>query len=145
VTLVPVLMGLLVRGKIPHENANPLNRFLMRLYRPALEAVLRFPKATLLIAGLVGADRHPGHAAGRRVHAAAGRRRPALHAVGLPGLSVSKATELLQQTDRLIKTVPRSSACSARPAAPTARPTRRRWRCSRPPSSSSRASSGARA
>ena len=41
VTLVPVLMGFLIRGRIPHENANPINRVLIRLYRPLLEATLR--------------------------------------------------------------------------------------------------------
>src|SRR6195952_4260525 len=46
ITLVPVLMGYLIRGRIPRETANPLNRFLMAVYRPALEAVLRFPGAT---------------------------------------------------------------------------------------------------
>ena len=49
----------------------------------------------------------------------------------LPGLSVGKAAELLQQTDRLIKTVPEVAASTARPAAPKPPPTRRRWRCSR--------------
>jgi Cu(I)/Ag(I) efflux system membrane protein CusA/SilA len=53
VTLVPVLMGYLIRGHIPKESANPVNRGLMALYRPALEAVLRWPKATLVVATLV--------------------------------------------------------------------------------------------
>ena len=107
VTLVPVLMGLLVRGRIPHEAANPLNRLLMRLYRPALEAVLRFPKTTLLLAGLVlaltavpvmrlGAEFMPPLDEGDLLYMPS----------ALPGLSVAKASELLQQTDRLIKTVP---------------------------------------
>jgi Cu(I)/Ag(I) efflux system membrane protein CusA/SilA len=107
VTLIPVLMGYLVRGRIPHEAANPLNRFLMAVYRPALELVLRFPKGTLAVAaGCPGADRRAADAAGRRVHAAAGRGRPALHAVGTARPVGVKASELLQQTDRLIKTVP---------------------------------------
>ncbi|WP_395691087.1 efflux RND transporter permease subunit [Piscinibacter sp.] len=107
VTLVPVLMGLMVRGRIPHEAANPLNRWLMRLYRPALEAVLRFPKATLAVAGLVlaltaiplarlGGEFMPPLDEGDLLYMPS----------ALPGLSVAKATELLQQTDRLIKTVP---------------------------------------
>ena len=59
VTLVPVLMGYLIRGRIPRENSNPLNRFLMAAYRPLLEAVLRFPKATLGRRGSAsGADGH---------------------------------------------------------------------------------------
>ena len=107
VTLVPVLMGLMVRGRIPHEAANPLTRWLMRLYRPALEAVLRFPKATLAVAGLVlaltaiplarlGGEFMPPLDEGDLLYMPS----------ALPGLSVAKATELLQQTDRLIKTVP---------------------------------------
>ncbi|MGB5726124.1 MAG: efflux RND transporter permease subunit, partial [Thiogranum sp.] len=50
VTLVPVLMGYLIRGRIPHESANPLSRFLIWVYRPLLDAVLAAPKATLAVA-----------------------------------------------------------------------------------------------
>lgn len=107
VTLVPVLMGYLVRGRIPRETANPLNRFLMAAYRPALEAVLRFPRSTLAIAGLVlaltavplmrlGGEFMPPLDEGDLLYMPS----------ALPGLSVSKASELLQQTDRLIRTVP---------------------------------------
>lgn len=107
VTLVPVLMGWLVRGRIPRETANPLNRWLMAAYRPALELVLRFPKATLCIAGLVlaltawplarlGGEFMPPLDEGDLLYMPS----------ALPGLSVSKASELLQQTDRLIRTVP---------------------------------------
>ncbi len=107
VTLVPVLMGYLVRGRIPRETANPLNRFLMAVYRPALEAVLRFPKATLLVAAAVlavtvipasrlGAEFMPALDEGDLLYMPS----------ALPGLSASKASQLLQQTDRLIKTVP---------------------------------------
>lgn len=107
VTLVPVLMGYLIRGRIPHEAANPVNRFLMAAYRPALEAVLRFPKATLVVAGvLLAITLVP-------VMRLGGEFMPPLDEGDLlympsafPGLSVSKASELLQQTDRLIKTVP---------------------------------------
>ncbi len=107
VTLVPVLMGWLIRGRIPHESANPLNRWLMAAYRPLLDAVLRFPKATLTLAGLclaltavpllqLGGEFMPAMDEGDLLYMPS----------ALPGLSVSKATELLQQTDRLIKTVP---------------------------------------
>lgn len=107
VTLVPVLMGYLIRGRIPKETANPVNRFLIAAYRPALEAVLRFPKATLLAAAVVlaatliplmrlGGEFMPPLDEGDLLYMPS----------ALPGLSVSKATELLQQTDRLIKTVP---------------------------------------
>ncbi|MBB1603378.1 efflux RND transporter permease subunit [Variovorax sp. UMC13] len=107
VTLIPVLMGYLIRGRIPHEAANPVNRFLMAVYRPALEWVLRFPKATLLVAALLlaltavplmrlGGEFMPPLDEGDLLYMPS----------ALPGLSVSKAAELLQQTDRLIKTVP---------------------------------------
>jgi Cu(I)/Ag(I) efflux system membrane protein CusA/SilA len=107
VTLVPVLMGYLVRGRIPREASNPLNRFLVRLYRPALEAVLRFPKLTLVVAGVLlvltaipvlrlGGEFMPPLDEGDLLYMPS----------ALPGLSASKAAELLQLTDRLIKTVP---------------------------------------
>ena len=107
VTLVPVLMGYLIRGRIPHEASNPINRFLMAVYRPALEAVLRFPKTTLAVAGLLlvltaipvmrlGGEFMPPLDEGDLLYMPS----------ALPGLSISKASELLQQTDRLIKTVP---------------------------------------
>ena len=53
VTLIPVLMGYLIRGKIPAEQANPLNRFLIALYRPLLAGVLKFPKMTLVVASVL--------------------------------------------------------------------------------------------
>jgi Cu(I)/Ag(I) efflux system membrane protein CusA/SilA len=107
VTLVPVLMGYLIRGRIPHEHANPVNRALMAAYRPLLEAVLRFPKATLAVAVVLmavtvipvmrlGGEFLPPLDEGDLLYMPS----------ALPGLSVSKASELLQQTDRLIKTVP---------------------------------------
>ena len=107
VTLVPVLMGYLVRGRIPQEAANPINRWLMTAYRPALDAVLRFPKATLLLAALLTA------LTALPVLGLGGEFMPPLDEgdllympTALPGLSIAKATALLQQTDRLIKTVP---------------------------------------
>ena len=107
VTLVPVLMGYFIRGRIPHEAANPVNRLLIAVYRPALDAVLRFPKTMLLIAAAVLA------LTAVPVMRLGGEFMPALDEgdllympSALPGISVSKASELLQQTDRLIKTVP---------------------------------------
>lgn len=107
VTLVPVLMGYWIRGKIPDEHRNPLNRGLISIYKPALEAVLRWPKATLLVAVLVfltglwpatrlGGEFLPPLDEGDLLYMP----------TALPGLSAQKASELLQQTDRLIKTVP---------------------------------------
>ena len=56
ITLIPVLMGWLIRGKIPAEQSNPVNRWLTRIYRPALDWVLERPKKALVIAGLVFAN-----------------------------------------------------------------------------------------
>ena len=106
-TLIPVLMGYLIRGRIPDEKANPLNRLLMALYRPLLDAVLRGPKLTLVIAAIalaaslwplqhIGAEFMPRLDEGDLLYMPS----------ALPGLSAGKAAELLQQTDRLIKTVP---------------------------------------
>ncbi len=107
VTLVPVLMGYFIRGRIPREAANPINRLLIAVYRPALEAVLRFPKTTLVVAALLLA------LTAIPISRLGGEFMPALDEgdllympSALPGLSISKASELLQQTDRLIKTVP---------------------------------------
>ncbi|MGY2492850.1 efflux RND transporter permease subunit [Cupriavidus sp. CP313] len=107
VTLIPVLMGYLIRGRIPSEQANPLNRFLIRLYQPVLARVLRFPKTTILVAALllaatawpilrVGGEFMPPLDEGDLLYMPS----------ALPGLSAGKASQLLQQTDRLIKTVP---------------------------------------
>jgi copper/silver efflux system protein len=107
VTLIPVLMGYLIRGRIPDEQKNPLNRFLIALYRPLLDRVLRFPKLTLLGAALVvivtvwpmtrlGGEFMPPLDEGDVLYMPS----------ALPGLSAGKVQQLLQQTDRLIKTVP---------------------------------------
>ena len=107
VTLIPVLMGYLIRGRIPDEKTNPLNRLLIALYRPLLNGVLRMPKLTLALAAVVlvvslwplqhlGAEFMPRLDEGDILYMPS----------ALPGLSPGKAAELLQQTDRLIKTVP---------------------------------------
>jgi len=107
VTLVPVLMGYWIRGRIPSERRNPLNRLLIALYRPCLEFALRWPKTVLLIAVLafattwwplsrIGGEFLPPLDEGDLLYMPS----------ALPGLSAAKAAELLQRTDRLIKTVP---------------------------------------
>ena len=107
VTLIPVLMGYWVRGRIPEETKNPLNRVLINAYRPLLEKVLRHPKSTLVIAVLVllsalwpisrlGGEFLPPLDEGDLLYMPS----------ALPGLSASKAAQLLQQTDRMIKRVP---------------------------------------
>jgi Cu(I)/Ag(I) efflux system membrane protein CusA/SilA len=107
VTLIPVLMGYLVRGRIPEETANPLNRGLIALYRPALDAVLKAPKTTLLVAALLlGVSLWPLKHIGAEFMPPLDEGDLLYMPTALPGLSVAKAAELLQQTDRLIKTVP---------------------------------------
>ncbi|GAB2189933.1 CusA/CzcA family heavy metal efflux RND transporter [Sessilibacter sp. MAH1] len=107
VTLVPVLMGYFVRGRIRTEQENPINRFLMNSYRPLLKRVLKFPKLTLavfigvLISGVwplfnIGSEFMPELNEGDLMYM------PTTY----PGVSIGKAREILQQTDKLIKTVP---------------------------------------
>jgi copper/silver efflux system protein len=107
VTLIPVLTGYLVRGRIRAERDNPLNRRLIRGYRPILEAVLRHSKVALLLAGLLlltaliplsqlGSEFMPAMDEGTLLYMP----------TALPGLSAGKASQLLQLTDRMIKTVP---------------------------------------
>ncbi len=107
VTLVPVLMGYFIRGRIPHEASNPVNRLLIAVYRPALDAVLRFPKATLVVAAtLLALTAFPLMRLGGEFMPALDEGDLLYMPSALPGLAISKASELLQQTDRLIKTVP---------------------------------------
>ena len=107
VTLVPILMGYLIRGRIPDEQRNPLNRVLIRLYRPLLDVVLRHPVATLLVAGAVAvASIWPATRLGAEFLPPLDEGDLLYMPSALPGLSIAKASELLQQTDRLIKTVP---------------------------------------
>ncbi len=165
VTLVPVLMGYLIRGRIPREETNPLNRLLIRLYRPLLKWTLKRPRITLVLAllilgstliplfgvgGLLAPLKWPFQAVGWVV--AEGPHRMVIERIGvwqsglatswretfqgvpvlqdwssglgsefmpeldegdlmympttLPGISIGKARQLLQQTDRLIASLP---------------------------------------
>ncbi len=107
ITLVPVLMGWLIRGRIPAEDSNPINRFLTRIYRPALDWVLAKPKQALLIAGLVFASSvWPISQTGGEFMPQMNEGDLLYMPSALPGISTAKASMLLQQTDRLIKTVP---------------------------------------
>jgi copper/silver efflux system protein len=107
ITLVPVLMGYFVRGRIPSEQRNPLTRALIALYQPLLNSVLNWPKITIIIALIVSASAYyPWSKMGQEFM-------PSMHEgdllympTALPGLSPQAASTLLQQTDRLIKQVP---------------------------------------
>ena len=107
VTLVPVLMGWLIRGRIPSEQANPINRALTAAYRPAIDWVLRRPKTTMIIAALLFATTAwPASRLGGEFLPAMDEGDLLYMPSALPGLSASKASQLLQQTDRMIKSVP---------------------------------------
>lgn len=107
ITLVPVLMLLFIRGKIIPEQKNPINRFLIAIYRPIIAVVLRFKTATVISAIVIllisfwpasrlGSEFMPTLNEGTLLYMPA----------SLPGMSVTKAAELLQQQDRIIKSFP---------------------------------------
>jgi copper/silver efflux system protein len=107
VTLIPVLMYYCIRGRIPDERSNPLNRFLIFLYRPLLDFVLRHPKTMLLVSALaivvtivpltrLGSEFMPPLVEGDLLFMPS----------ALPGLSADKASQLLQQTDKVLMQFP---------------------------------------
>ena len=107
ITLIPVLMLYLLRGKIPSEQANPLSRVLIALYTPVLELCLRFPKSLVLLAVLaLGSSLLPWQRLSSEFMPAFAEGDLLYMPTTLPGLSPATAAKLLQQTDRLIKTVP---------------------------------------
>lgn len=107
ITLVPVLMGYFIRGKVTPEHKNPINRLLIAVYRPLIHAVIGFPRATLALAGVIlvvglwplsrlGSEFMPPLDEGDLLYM------PTTY----PGISVDKAREVLQQTNKLIRSVP---------------------------------------
>lgn len=107
IVAIPILMGFWIRGRIPAESSNPLNRFLIRIYHPLLLKVLHWPKTTLLIALLsiltvawplnrVGGEFLPQINEGDLLYMPS----------TLPGISAAQAADMLQKTDKLIMTVP---------------------------------------
>ena len=107
ITLVPVLMGYFIKGKIISENRNPINRGLLTIYKPVMSAILKFPKTIILLTVLLfivtlwpfsqlGSEFMPPLNEGDLMYM------PTM----LPGVSIGKARQVLQQTDKLIKQVP---------------------------------------
>ncbi|MGB5578714.1 MAG: efflux RND transporter permease subunit [Woeseiaceae bacterium] len=107
ITLVPVLMGYFIRGKVTPEHKNPINRILVAAYQPVIHAVIRFPKGTLALAGIVlliglwpatqlGSEFMPPLDEGDLMYM------PTTY----PGVSIDKAREILQSTDKMIRAVP---------------------------------------
>ncbi len=107
VTLIPVLILLLVRGRIHPENANPLNRAAMAAYRPMLEAALRHPRIVLaMTVVLIAATAWPASRLGREFMPDMFEGDLMYMPTALPGISADTVRALLQQTDRMIRTVP---------------------------------------
>lgn len=107
ITLVPVLMGYFIRGKIIAEHKNPVNKFLTGLYMPALNMVLKFPKSTLAMALVVlGIGLWPIDKIGSEFIPPLDEGDLMYMPTTFPGISIGKARELLQQTDKLIRTIP---------------------------------------
>ncbi|HYQ90628.1 MAG TPA: efflux RND transporter permease subunit, partial [Candidatus Competibacteraceae bacterium] len=107
VTLVPVLMVLFIRGRILPEHRNPLNRFLIWIYRPIIAGVLRFKKLTLLAAvAVLALSVIPASRLGSEFMPTLNEGTLLYMPATLPGLSITKAAELLQLQDRIIKSFP---------------------------------------
>jgi Cu(I)/Ag(I) efflux system membrane protein CusA/SilA len=107
VTLVPALMLLFVRGRIVPEHRNPINRFLIWIYRPAIRLALRFKAATVLAAVLVlAASAWPAARLGTEFMPNLNEGTLFYMPTTLPGLSVTKAAELVQTQDKIIKSFP---------------------------------------
>ena len=107
ITLVPVLMGYFIRGKILPEHKNPINRLLSAIYLPALKTVLHYPKVTLLAALLmVGIGLYPLDKIGSEFIPSLDEGDLMYMPTTYPGISIGQARQLLQQTDKLIYTVP---------------------------------------
>ena len=107
ITVVPVLMGYFVRGRILPEKKNPINRFLIAIYRPVIHAVLRFRWATIFGAVLIlAATAFPLGKLGSEFMPPLNEGDILYMPTTDPGISISKARELLQQTDKIIKSFP---------------------------------------
>ena len=107
VTLVPVLLGWFVRGKIPAENKNPLNRFLIWVYNPLIDFVIKWRKMVLLVAILLTLSIYiPINKMGSEFMPPLYEGDLLYMPTTLPGISITKARELLQQTDRIIAQFP---------------------------------------
>ena len=107
ILLVPALMTLFVRGRIMPEHKNPVNRFLIWVYRPVIRLALKFKAATILLALVVlGVSLWPASKLGSEFMPNLNEGTLLYMPVTLPGISVTKAAELLQTQDKIIKSFP---------------------------------------
>ena len=107
VTLVPVLMLLFIRGKIMPEAKNPVNRVLIWVYRPIIAAVMRWKKLTIVLAAIVLAiSVYPASRLGSEFMPTLNEGTLLYMPASLPGMSITKAAELMQTQDKIIKSFP---------------------------------------
>jgi len=107
ITLVPVLMMLFIRGKIMPEAKNPVNRFLIWIYRPMIAGVMRWKKLTIVLALLaLAASYYPASQLGSEFMPTLNEGSLLYMPASLPGMSITKAAELLQTQDKIIKSFP---------------------------------------
>ncbi len=107
ITLVPVLMGYFIRGHVTPEHKNPINRVLIAAYRPVINAVIRFPKGTLaLAAAILVVGLWPATRLGSEFMPPLDEGDLMYMPTTYPGVSIDKAREMLQHTDRMIMQVP---------------------------------------
>jgi Cu(I)/Ag(I) efflux system membrane protein CusA/SilA len=107
ITLVPVLIGYFVRGNIPSEEKNPINVFLIKVYQPMLAKVLTYPKTALVVSVLLLiSSLYPASKIGSEFMPTLNEGSLMYMPTTYTGISIGKAREILQQTDKLIKTVP---------------------------------------
>lgn len=107
VTLVPVLMMLFIRGRIMPEARNPVNRLLIWLYRPIIAGVMRWKKATVAVALIIlAASLYPASRLGSEFMPTLNEGTLLYMPASLPGMSITKAAELLQTQDKIIKSFP---------------------------------------
>ena len=107
VTLVPVLMLLFIRGNILPEARNPVNRLLIRLYHPLIESVMRWKKTTIVLAALaLLASWYPASRLGSEFMPTLNEGSLFYMPASLPGMSITKAAELLQTQNKIIKSFP---------------------------------------
>ncbi len=107
ITIVPILMGYWIRGKILPEERNPINRFLIRIYTPVVDFVLRFNKWIIVVAVLImGITFFPFSKIGSEFMPPLYEGDLLYMPTTLPGMSITKARELLQQTDKIIRQFP---------------------------------------
>ena len=111
VTLVPVLMMLFIRGKIMPEAKNPLNRFLIWTYRPIIAWVMRWKKVTIALALIaLGVSWYPASKLGSEFMPTLNEGTLLYMPASLPGMSITKAAEVLQTQDKIIKSFPEVSS-----------------------------------